>query len=272
MTGWLDARVADRRPGILAAMLGALRVGALGAVLAVGLAVHLAVRSGERLACGRRRPVTARITQGVCRVSLAILRIRLAQRGRPAREGAAVANHVSWLDILVLGACDRVTFVAKAEVAGWPGIGWLARATGTVFIARRAVEAGTQRRLLEDLLAAGERLLFFPEGTSTDGLRVLPFKSSLFAAFFAEALRGTVGVRPVSVRYAPPPGCDPRFYGWWGDMALGPHLWRIACARDGGGVVVTWHQPIPVRDHADRKSLAAACERSVRVGHGAAAG
>jgi lyso-ornithine lipid O-acyltransferase len=94
-------------------------------------------------------------------------------------KGALVANHASWLDIFTLNACDRIYFVSKSEVAGWPGIGWLARATGTVFINRQGREAQMQKLLFEARLRAGHRLLFFPEGTSTDGQRVLDFKSTL---------------------------------------------------------------------------------------------
>ena len=118
-----------------------------------------------------------------------ILGIRLQVTGRPmAERGAVVANHASWLDIFVLNAVSRVYFVSKAEVAGWAGIGWLARATGTVFIARKGTEAKEQQALFEARLRAGHRLLFFPEGTSTDSLRVLPFKSTLFAAFYTHGM------------------------------------------------------------------------------------
>jgi 1-acyl-sn-glycerol-3-phosphate acyltransferase len=122
--------------------------------------------------------------------------------GVPMRgEGAYVANHSSWLDILVLNASKRMYFVAKAEVAGWAGIGWLARGTGTVFVRRDRAEAAKQAALFETRLHAGHRLLFFPEGTSTDGLRVLPFRPTLFAAFFADGLRDSLQVQPVSVAY-----------------------------------------------------------------------
>ena len=101
----------------------------------------------------------------------------------PLIPSTVVANHASWLDIFALNAPQRIYFVSKDEVRDWPGIGWLARATGTVFIARKSREAGVQARLFETRMAAGHRLLFFPEGTSTDGRRVLPFKTTLFAAF-----------------------------------------------------------------------------------------
>lgn len=270
MKDWLDAPVALPRPGAAGWLRAGLRAVPLGLAVYGGLALLLLVRLVEAPLCGRRRPVTPYITQGVCRLALRILGLRLAVSGRPIAEpGALVANHGSWLDIFVLNAVDRVYFVSKAEVAGWPGIGWLARATGTLFIARRGVEAKQQQDEVEARLRDGQRLLFFPEGTSTDGLRVLPFKSTLFAAFFTPDLKRVLQVQPVSVRYRAPQGADPRFHGWWGDMAFAPHLMVLLAARRGGAVSVTLHPPLAVADFPDRKALAARAEAIVRAGHAA---
>jgi 1-acyl-sn-glycerol-3-phosphate acyltransferase len=136
-----------------------------------GLAILLVLRLAEWPLFGARRPLTPHITQFVCRFSLWVIGLKLRQHGRPMHHfGALVANHSTWLDIFVLNALDRVYFVAKTEVARWPMIGWLARATGTVFIERRGGAAGVQRQEFLDRLEKGHRLLFFPEGTSTDGL------------------------------------------------------------------------------------------------------
>jgi 1-acyl-sn-glycerol-3-phosphate acyltransferase len=175
-----------------------------------------------------------------------------------------VSNHASWFDVFTLNACQRIYFVAKSEVRGWAGIGWLARATGTVFIARRGAEAKRQRELFEQRLRAGHKLLFFPEGTSTDGLRVLPFKSTLFAAFFADGLAEELHIQPVSVVYAAPDGQDPRFYGWYGEMDFAPHLLKLLAARRQGSVEVVFHDPVKISDFPDRKALAAHCEAQVR--------
>ena len=90
---------------------------------------------------------------------------------------------------------------AHTEVANWPGIGWLARATGTVFIQRNALQARKQKVVFTERLQVGHKLLFFPEGTSTDSLRVLPFKSSLFAAFFEMNVPQDLFIQPVTVIY-----------------------------------------------------------------------
>ncbi|MHC0052807.1 lyso-ornithine lipid O-acyltransferase [Actibacterium sp. D379-3] len=238
---------------------------ALGLLVFGGLALLLLLRLIERPLFGWHRPVTPFITQFVCRAAFVILRIPYQVRGaRMTQRGAVVANHSSWLDIFALNARKRVYFVSKAEVAQWPGIGWLARSTGTVFINRDRREAKAQTALFEARLKAGHKLLFFPEGTSTDGQRVLPFKSTLFAAFFSEALRGFLHVQPVTVIYRAPKGADPRFYGWWGEMAFGPHLLKILAARRQGSVELVYHPALKVADFDSRKALALACEQAVR--------
>ena len=180
--------------------------------------------------------------------------------------GAVVSNHVSWLDIFSLNAAQRIYFVSKSEVAKWPGIGWLARATGTVFVKRDRKDATNQIGIFQNRLEAGHKLLFFPEGTSTDGLQVLPFKPTLFAAFFSDNLRETMQIQPVTVRYQAPNGQEPRFYGWWGTMDFGPHLLTTLAAKHQGQVIVKFHDPVYVRDYADRKKLSYALEVIVRCG------
>ena len=232
-----------------------------------GLGLLLLLRGVERPLFGARRPWTPWITQGVCRSAFVLLGMRFVSHGRPmAQPGAAVANHASWLDIFALNARKRIYFVSKSEVAGWPGIGWLARATGTVFIRRDRREARAQTQVFLDRLEAGHRLVFFPEGTSTDGRRVLPFKTTLFEAFFQHRATAGLHIQPVTVAYHAPPGADPRFYGWWGEMAFGPALLKVLATRRPGGVELTYHPPLRVADYADRKALALALETRVREG------
>lgn len=252
--------------------LGWLRAGLRGVLLGAwvfgGLALHLALRLVERPIFGLHRPWTPAITCTVCRGAFLILRMGYEVQGTPLRSpGAAVANHGSWLDIFALNAPQRIYFVSKAEVADWPGIGWLARATGTVFITRKMKEAAAQAQLFETRLSAGHRLVFFPEATSSDARRVLPFKSTLFAAFFREPLRQSLSIQPVSVVYQAPAGADLRFYGWWGDMAFGPHLLKVLAQAPQGRVTVVYHPALKVSNYSDRKTLAAACEGAVRAGH-----
>ncbi|WHZ37488.1 1-acyl-sn-glycerol-3-phosphate acyltransferase [Sagittula sp. MA-2] len=237
-------------------------------VLVTGLLLMMFLRLIERPLHGMDRPWTPHITRVVCRIVLRIMGLRVRASGSPpAPCGALVANHSSWLDIFVLNSRWPVYFVSKAEVAGWPGIGLLARATGTVFITRDRRDAAAQTALFRERLAHGHRLLFFPEGTSTDGLRVLTFRTPLFAAFFDEDLVHEVSVQAVSLAYHAPEGADPRFYGWWGGMDFAPSLARVLAQRRQGSVDLICHAPVRVDDYANRKSLAHALETQVRAGH-----
>lgn len=255
--------------------LGWARVLLRGSALAIlvfgGLLILLTIRLIERPLFGMRRPITPHVTQFVCRNAFRILGMGFSATGDLLRQaGAVVANHSSWLDIFALNARKRIYFVSKSEVAKWPGIGWLARATGTVFIDRDPRKAREQTRLFETRLQAGHKLLFFPEGTSTDGLRVLHFKTTLFAPFFSQNLVERMYIQPVSVTYTAPPGEPPRFYGWWGDMDFAPHLLKVLAAPRQGSVRLTYHPAIRVADFSDRKTLAARVEEIVRQGHGMA--
>jgi len=273
MSDWLSGRLVVPRIGGAGWLRVVLRGGLLGPVVYGGLALHLLLRLVERPLFGARRPITPWITQGVCRAAIAILGLRLTVRGRPMEGlGAVVANHAGWMDIFALNAVQRIYFVAKSEVAGWAGIGWLARATGTLFITRKTGLAQAQAAEVELRLRAGHRLLFFPEGTSSDALRVLPFKSTLFAAFFTPDLRPLLQIQPVTVVYHAPPDHDPRLYGWWGDMAFAPHLLQVLATSPQGGVEVIFHPPVEVSDFPDRKALAAYCEAVIRHAHVAARG
>ena len=268
-SAWDEGAHPDARPlGQGDRLRVVLRGGALIVLVAGGLIALLALRLIERPVFGQGRPWTPYVTQFVCRTAFRIMGIGFTISGVPMpQHGAVVANHSSWLDIFALNAAKRIYFVSKSEVAGWPGIGWLARATGTVFIVRDRARAREQTKLFEDRLLAGHKLLFFPEGTSTDGRQVISFKTTLFQSFFAQNIKERIAVQPVSVLYTAPPGADARFYGWWGNMDLAPHLLATLAPAQQGQVHVAYHTPLRVADFADRKALALACEEAVRAGH-----
>ena len=274
MTTWREVEPAEAvRIGPAGLALALLLGAALGAAVYGGLLVLLLVRLAERPLFGFDRPLSPHITRAVCRAAFPILGMRYSVRGRPMRHrGAVVSNHVSWLDIFALNACQTAYFVAKSEVARWPVIGWLARATGTAFIARDPRAAKAQQALFENRIRAGHKLLFFPEGTSTDGLRVLPFKSTLFAAFYSHGLDQIMWIQPVCVVYEAPPGRGGRFYGWWGDMNFASHLLKVLAQFRQGSVAVVFHDPVAVDAFPSRKELARHCEDTVRRGFGAASG
>jgi lyso-ornithine lipid O-acyltransferase len=204
-----------------------------------------------------------------------ILGMRVRTIGRPAqaRPMLFAANHISYLDITVLGSLLDASFIAKSEVAGWPLFGWLARLQRSVFIDRRARSTPHQRDSIAARLAAGEALILFPEGTSGDGTRLLPFKSALFSVA-DHAASGPVTVQPVSIAYTRLDGIPlgrvlRPFFAWYGSMSLAPHLWRLL----GLGrleIVVEFHPPTTLAACGSRKNLARYCEERIAEGLAAA--
>ena len=235
-----------------------------------GLILLLLVRLFERPIFGTQRPITPHITQFVCRNAFRILGIHFATNGTTDEAKKVLWSLITrdgWISFRSMPANGCIS-CRNPRSAGWPGIGWLARATGTVFINRDRKEAQSQIEVFRTRLMAGHKLLFFPEGTSSDSQRVLPFKSTLFAAFFTPDLRDFMWVQPVTIRYFAPEGHDPRFYGWWGDMEFGPHLLQTLAVRRQGRVELVYHAPVKVSDFKGRKELAAHCEAAIREGLG----
>ncbi len=202
-----------------------------------------------------------------------ILGIELDFRGTRTshRPTLFVANHISYLDITIIGGAIEGSFVAKAEVSRWPLFGWLARLQRTIFV-ERTDRAGAmrQRDAIRKRLDDGDNLILFPEGTSNDGTHLLPFKSTLFSAADDER----VLVQPVSVAYrlldGMPLGRFYRpFFAWYGDMLMLPHLWTFL----GFGrltVVIMFHEPVRLADFASRKALSEHCWQVINNGLSAA--
>jgi 1-acyl-sn-glycerol-3-phosphate acyltransferase len=176
-----------------------------------------------------------------------------------------LSNHSSWLDIPVLGGVLGAPFVSKADVGEWPVVGLIARLGRTVFVSRSRGRTGEEAAGMRERLAAGDSLILFPEGTSNDGGRVLPFRS----AFLGVAEMATL-VQPVSVVYdrlggLPVMRRDRAHFAWFGDMDIGSHFWRLA-RRSGGGVTVLLHDPVDPHAFPNRKVLTQAVERVVAEG------
>ena len=208
------------------------------------------------------------------RVVVKMLGFQLVVRGTPLDKGPGllVANHASYLDVVILGALLPTIFVAKAEVAGWPVFGYLARIAKTAFIERRPNATARERDNLGNRLEEGVLLTLFPEGTSNDGNRVLPFKSSFFAVAERCAADGKpLQVQPVSVAYTKvdgfPMGRALRpFFAWYGDMTLAGHLLG-ALGLGRATVEVQFHPPVTVDDFGgSRKALCNHCHDVVRYG------
>jgi lyso-ornithine lipid O-acyltransferase len=206
-----------------------------------------------------------------------ILGVRVTVLGTPVTDSGVllVANHASYFDTLVMSATRVVSFVAKSEVAAWPLFGLLAKLQNSVFVERtRRKQTGEARDVLRERLMQGDALVLFPEGTSSDGNRVLPFKSALMGA--AESDIGCDGqvryvpVQPVSITYVAvhgiPLGRENRpLFAWYGDMALMSHLWE-ALAAGPLDVIVEFHPPLTAGPGRGRKQLAHEAEAVVRAG------
>lgn len=195
--------------------------------------------------------------------------------GAPARQGTNgpqrpiiyVCNHSSWLDIAAIGGQITGRFVAKDDVAAWPIISTIARLGRTVFVSRHRGRTLLERDAMRDVLAAGDDLILFPEGTSSDGSRVLPFRSAFLAAAYADP---KPLIQPVSVVYdrlaGLPVGHASRdVFAWYGDMTLAPHFWQVAQYR-GKRVTLLFHTPMDPADYADRKALTQAIWQVVADG------
>ena len=231
-----------------------------GIVLATAVA-FLPARAAENV-LRRDRPWSLAIASRAFAAILRAMGLHRIVHGRP--EGSAlVANHSSWLDVAALFAAEPLIFVSKAEVAGWPLIGPMTRLCGTLYIERRRSGASEHREALERALEGPHRVAFFPEGTSSDGRRVLPFRTTLFAAFTGAERAAGMAVQPVGIAYRPPAGRPDHFYAWWGDMPFGAHALQVLAAPPGGAVTVRYGEPIPAR--GDRKALARELEASVRL-------
>lgn len=204
-----------------------------------------------------------------------LLGFRVRTRGQPLTKGPVLyaSNHASYFDIVVLGSLLRASFIAKSEVKGWPGFGLLAILQRTVFVERRRGRSKVHANAIADRLRSGDRLILFPEGTSNDGNRTLPFKSSMFAAVEpkAEAERvEDLRVQPVSITYTRlngmPMGRGLRpFYAWYGDMDLVPHL-LDALSLGRVDVEIEFHPPVDPVEFGNRKDLTAHCEQAVSTG------
>lgn len=153
--------------------------------------------------------------------------IKLSIDNIPESKGCViVSNHASYTDILILGGIFNASFVGKSELRKWPVIGWIAKCFGVIFIDRKKAGAqGDLKRMIGDV-ARGKNVIFFPEGTTSDGCRVLPFKSLFF-----EIPEGTV-IRPVSIEYSyingfPARRFDRKLFSWIGDLSLLDHLREV---------------------------------------------
>jgi 1-acyl-sn-glycerol-3-phosphate acyltransferase len=219
-----------------------------------------------------RGPASMRLPMLIHRLACRLLGLRVELSGAPATDAGTlfVSNHLSYLDVLAIGSVVRACFVAKQDVRHWPLLGPLARLQHTVFVSRDPRQVGDVTAALARELAAGRRLVLFPEGTTSDGSGVLVFKSSAFAVA-ANPLRPRVRVQPFTIvllavdGVAIASGGDRDRYAYHGEMRLLPHL--AAFMRGSGAQVrLQFHAPLAIVDGQGRKELAAQAHACVLQG------
>lgn len=243
------------------------RLGWLGAATLVLLPAQLvAVRLGARTAA----VVPKLYHRLVCRA----LGVRCTVTGTgppPGTGGLIVANHVSWLDIAVIGAQAPLSFVAKSEVADWPVIGLLSKLQRTVFIDRmRRAATSDVAAQMGARLSAGESVVLFAEGTTGDGTRILPMRSSLLGAAHAALGEGggDITVYPLTISYIGIHGMaggrtERSALAWYGDTELAPHL-KAVLAMGAIDVVLAWGEPIAMGAKTSRKEATRLAEIAIR--------
>lgn len=249
-------------------------------VFSAFITLTLALLPVQMVALGFGLSVMRRLPRWWHRMMCGVIGLKVRPHGamNPERPLLLVSNHVSWKDILVLGSVADVVFIAKSEVRTWPVLGWLARLQRSVFVEREERrKTGTQISDVSERLLAGDVVVLFAEGTTSDGNRVMPFKSSLFgaaSAALAIAPEGKVHIQPVSIAYVGIHGLPMGRYhrpvaAWPGDVALGPHLIRVI--REGAlEVDVVFGDAIVFDAQSDRKKTARHIEAQVRAGLSAA--
>ncbi|RYE50156.1 MAG: 1-acyl-sn-glycerol-3-phosphate acyltransferase, partial [Rhizobiaceae bacterium] len=229
----------------------------------------------QLIAMALRLPIQKSIPHFYHRMLCKVIGVRIREVGQRAPDIPLLilSNHASWLDILIIGAVTQTVFVAKKEVAGWPVFGWLAKLQRTVFIDReRRHRTGAATQEIAERLLGGDAVVLFAEGTSSDGNRILPFRSALVGAVHHAIGQSTdhetVTVQPLSLAYVQTSGLPigralRDRVAWYGDADLIPHLVSVL-ASGAVDVTVSWGQPVAYGMDANRKIIAQRAEDEVR--------
>lgn len=204
--------------------------------------------------------------RGVCLV----FGIRHKVIGKPiqGKQVLYLSNHISYLDIPVIGSVLKASFVAKSEVAGWPIFGVLAKLSGTAFVSRSRQAAKKEKDNLSSHLQKGKSLVLFPEATSTSGADVIPFKPSLLAVMFDEKFK-QIPIQPFTIQVTEINGKkditqeERDLYAWYKEEdELVPHLWTLA-QNKGALITLIFDEPNVAENYKDRKELSKACHHVI---------
>jgi 1-acyl-sn-glycerol-3-phosphate acyltransferase len=217
---WAAGRPGSAIPAIALRAAGrAFCVVFFSAIALLEIAVTLSLLSPTK-----RRTARAVWLHRWCRFARLVLGLRLTTTGSIPRSGLLVCNHLSYLDIIALSSLRPCVFVAKRDVRAWPLFGWLARAGGTIFVERnRRLAATIELSQIRAAIESGLLVVLFPEGTSSDGATVLPFKSSLLQA----AVSSGCPIAPAGITYRLARGSVANEVCYWRDMTLVPHLLNL---------------------------------------------
>ncbi len=209
------------------------------------------------------------------RLLRSLLRIRVRVNGLPVRDRAVlyVSNHVSWVDIVVIGSLSPVAFIAKSEVRRWPLVGITAEIQRTVFVDRyRRHQTADAVAEMVARLKGGTSVVLFAEGTSSDGNRVLPFRSALLGAVKHVAAHneaaGNILIQPMSISYVSTHGIPlgrlhRPLVAWYGDLDFMPHIKELI-TRGAVDAVVSYGEPVAIDAAIERKALTRRLEGAVR--------
>ncbi len=238
-------------------MFARLRIASRIAAIVIALALYLVLHGLWRLVRARS-PWPPRFLGTIGRIAGA----RVHVVGTPLRRDAfMLANHLSWLDILILAGATGTAFVAKGELARVPVIGWLCRLNRTVFVARgERMNVGDQIATIRDALSRGHPIAVFPEGTTGDGTAMLPFKASLLAVL--DPPPPGVRVQPVTIDY----GAATHAIAWVGDEPGLVNALKILARPGRFDATLTFHEPFAPADFPGRKTIAAEARRRMEAG------
>lgn len=195
------------------------------------------------------------------------LHVRLKGAMSDTRPLLLVTNHLSYLDVVVLGSQVPVRFAPKIEIAHWPVIGWICRLCDAVFIDRNPRKTDDAKQVLRSALGRGEVVCLFPESTTGTGMHLQTFRSSLFSLAEAPIGEHMLSVQPAAIIYTclsrlPIDSTQWPVIAWYGDMELIPHVWNLLKQGRLDAELVFLPQ-VTLADHPDRKLLAAHCQKAV---------
>ncbi len=211
-----------------------------------------------------------------CQTILKIFNVKVGEKGfenLPQDAMLYVSNHTSYMDIIVIGSRISVRFTPKIEISKWPVINTLVNMSLPVYIHRNSTKTLEQKNTIKEIINSGDSILIFPEATTNDGNKVLPFKSSLFSVaepHEEDNADDHICVQPISIVYTHIDG-EPANKGnmdriaWYGNMKFLPHLWNLLAAKSAK-VKIIYHSTIYYDDFGDRKSLSKHCEEVISKG------